>query len=211
MDRLDLKMYNPRRARSRLVVPTQAIDTRMKTSWFQPTMETVREADHILANMFFLVRQGDTFGERIRCTRCNQRHNYITLMCVNRPITGIVQGLYAYYRAIKDTGRDKELTPDEQTRFDMVFDALMQMPDLSNVHPQMARQVVKDIGPKDAQLGAIALGVLEPISPTEARQLAEKINMYGIRPPFVLEEPKQHEVDRMMEYKAPSKYSRSRW
>jgi hypothetical protein len=200
-----------RRRPRQLVVPSTVDDSRLKTGWLQPTENTIREQENILANMYFLVRQGDTFGERLKCVDCGGRHDYITLRCVPKPVNGLANGLYAYYRAIKDTGREHDLRPEEQTRFDTIIDLLMQMPDLSRTHPQLARQFVKDVGPKDAQLGAVSLGILEPISPTEARKLADDINTKGIRPRFELGIIQQHEVDRMLEYRGPKRYNRSRW
>lgn len=185
-------------------------ERRLTTSWFQPSNETMKEQDEILAHMYFLVRQGAEFGERLRCTRCNNRHDYITLMCVPKPITGLAGGLYAYYRALKEAKAEHELTPEQLTRLQEVRVLLNKMPDLSTVHPQMARKVVKDIGPSDLEMGAVSLGILEPISPTEARRLVEKINDEGLRPPYSLKKLDRAEVDRALEYSGP-KFSRSRW
>lgn len=199
--------FNRRRPRQ-LVVPQ--IDTRLRTSWFQPTNDTMKEQDDLLSQMFYLVRQGDEFGERLRCVECNQRHMYITLKCIEKPISGLANGLYAYYRALKDTRAEHELTPSQHARLQEIQRVLMQMPDLSKVHPELARKMVKDIGPSDLQMGAVSLGILEGISPTKARQLVEKINESGIRPRYELNPVGQHEIDRALEYRGPQ-FTRSRW
>lgn len=195
--------------------PTQLVprttDRRLKTSWFQPTPETLKEQDAILSQMYFLVRQGDAFGERLKCRECGARHNYITLRCVEKPITGLANGLYAYYRAIKDANLEKHLSPQNRTRFEEIQVALMNIPDLGSVHPMMARKLVTDIGPSDMQLGALSLGILEGISPTQARLLVEKINERGIKPPYTLDVPTQAEIDRSLEYRGTPTFTRSRW
>lgn len=201
-------VFNRRRPRQ-LVVPT-ATDNRLRTSWLQPTNDTMKEQDELLSQMFYLVRQGDEFGERLRCVECNQRHMYITLKCVEKPISGLANGLYAYYRALKDNRAEQELSPSQHARLEEIHRVLMQMPDLSKVHPQLARKMVKDIGPSDLQMGAVSLGILEGISPTKARQLVEKINERGIRPRYELDPLGQHEIDRALEYRGPQ-FSRSRW
>lgn len=183
---------------------------RFMTSWFQPLPETMKEVETLLANVFFLVKQGNEFGERLRCTECGRRHDYITLRCVPKPVTGLMNGLYAYYRAVKDFGVENSLSPSEQHRLLQVGQVLNQMPDLSSVHPQMARQLVKDIGPRDLQVGAVSLGLLEGISPTEARKLEEKINERGVRPPFKLAPVSVGDRTRSTEYRG-LQYTNSRW
>lgn len=201
-------MFNPRRPRRHNLVAQEA--RRLKTSWFQPTNDTIKEQELILSQMFFIVRQGDAFGERLRCVECGARHDYITLKCIEKPISGLANGLYAYYRAIKDLQLETELSEGHRTRIEEIERVLMQMPDLSRVHPQLARQVVKDIGPSDLQLGAVSLGILEGISPTQARRLADKINERGIRPRFKLDTVSQAEIDRALEYRG-IQFTRSRW
>lgn len=183
---------------------------RTKTAWFQPSNDTIREQHNLLSNMFYLVRQGAEFGERLRCTKCNNRHDYITLNCIEKPVSGLANGLYAYYRALKDSRAPDEMPPEVRERLEHIHQVLNMMPDLSTVHPQFARQFVKDIGPSDMQMGAVSLGILEGISPTEARRLADKINERGIRPKFVLGTPNQAEIDRALSYRGPQ-FSRSRW
>lgn len=202
-------MYNPSGPRRRIVTRVDA-PNRLKTSWFQPTNETMRQTEIALSHMFFLVKQGDSFGERLKCVECGSRHDYITLKCIWKPITGLANGLYAYYRVIQDFHLESELDPAELSRFEEVNQVLLNMPDLGKVHPRFARELVKQIGPSDMQMGALSLGVLVPISPTEAQNLAEKINDKGIRPRFELGIPTQAEIDRAFEYTGP-KFSRNRW
>ena len=201
--------FNPRR-RLPLVLPSHVYDNRLRTSWLQPTNETMKEQEVLLAQTYFLVLQGDEFGERLRCVRCNRRHNYITLMCIEKPISGLANGLYAYYRALKDSGAERNLKPSDLTRLEEIKNVLQQMPDLSKVHPLLARKMVQDIGPTDMKIGAVSLGILEGISPTHAHELENRINEVGIKPPFKLHDLNQAEIDRALEYSGP-KYSRSRW
>lgn len=182
-----------------------------KTSWFQPTNDTMREQEALLASMYFLVIQGPEFGERLRCVRCNNRHAYITLNCVEKPITGLANGLYAYWRAIRDVGIEHAIPPDVAVRVKEIQRLLGMMPDFSTVHPQLARRLVKDIGPTDMQVGAVSLGILEPISRIEAQRFVDKINTVGIKPPYRLDMPNQAEIDRMKEYTGPKRTVGSRW
>lgn len=198
------------RVRRRLIVPESVEDPRLKTSWFQPANETMAEIEKLLANSYFLVRQGDEFGERLKCPRCGLRESYITFMCVPKPITGLFGGLYAYYRAFSDARRETDASPAQLTRFQQIKQILNSMPDLSHVHPLLARKVVKDIGSGDMLLGAVSLGILEPISRTEANRLVERINERGANPRYRLDPVKGYEVARALEYSGP-KFTRSRW
>lgn len=192
IDRRARRIWTPERPNP--LVPT-------KTSWFQPSNETMREQARLLAHSYFLVKQGDTFGERLKCTSCGLRHDYITMRCVNKPITGLAGGLFAYYRLITDLHLETELKPEQLVRFREIRSALNEMPDLSRTHPQMARQMMKDIGPSDMKLGALSLGILEPISPTEAADLVDKINERGVIPRYKLHAVGPAEFARMSEYR----------
>lgn len=203
-------MFNPNPRQSRRTLQ-QLHERRLMTSWFQPSNETIREQELILSNMYFLVLQGDTFGERLKCVECGGRHKYITLRCIEKPITGLTNGLYAYYRVVRDNNLENELNPGQRARFQEIQRTLSLMPDLSKVHPQLARQFAKDVGPSDLQLGALSLGILEGISPVEARRLVDKINEKGLKPPYRLSTVTQAEVDRALEYSGPPRFSRSRW
>lgn len=183
---------------TKLWLPT--LKREIQRPWFLPDKQTLEEQRKILSSIFFLVKQGDVFGERLRCTRCNNRHNYITLMCVERPITGLYQGLYLYYRAIKDHQLERELNPAQRARYDGIVTALGKIPNLGSMHPQTARQIMAKMGPSDMEVGALSLGVLEGIAPRHAAQLVQRINDRGLKPKLVLEMPNGIEVHRTSRY-----------
>lgn len=183
-----------------LITPPK--DKRLMTSWFQPSDEVLAEQDRLLATTFYLVKQGASFGERLRCTRCGNRHDYITLMCIEKPITGLYHGLYAYYRAIKDNRLEANMSPPERNRLAQIEAILQSMPDLSKLHPQLAREVTSHLESSDMQIGAVSFGVLEGISPTHAFKLVAKINDRGIRPKYRLGMPTEDEKRRAQEYRA---------
>lgn len=157
--------------------------------WFQPTLESVREQHKLLSSIYFLIKQGDVFGERLICNKCKLRHDYITLNCIERPFTGLTRGLYAYYQAVKDNYLVNQLSPGEVSRYRSMETALGQMPDLGTVHPEMAKDFTQNLGPSDSLLGALAIGILEGISKITAEKLVDKINMRGLKPKLILEEP----------------------
>lgn len=207
--------FNRRMPRARNLWTPKPIgeDYQFKTSWFQPSQDTLREQENLLAHMYFLVLQGDEFGERLRCVRCGTRHKYITLNCIERPITGLAGGLYAYYRAVRDNTAPNTLKPAHQERLIQIKQVLDAIPDLSISHPLLARKMFKDVGPSDLQLGAVALGILEGISPTDAKRLVVKINERGLERPYTLsvsEQTRQAEIDRALEYRG-AQFTRSRW
>lgn len=197
-----LEREQQRQQPRRVWTPRQNMnDTRLRTSWFQPSKETILEQEALLASMYFLVLQGDAFGERLKCTECGRRHDYITLRCIPKPITGLANGLYAYYRALADNYTLGELHPKDRDRLEQIQEVIGQMPDLASVHPQMARKLVTDIGPSDMKMGAVALGVLEGISETEAKRFEQQINDKGIKPRFRLAGVGQAELDRALQYR----------
>lgn len=168
--------------------------------WFLIDKDTLKEQQRILSSMYFLLRQGDAFGERLKCVKCGNRHDYITLNCVERPFVGLMGGLYAYYRAIGDNALERSLTNERRSRLRGVRKIIRDMPDLSSVHPQLARQITLDTRANDLQMGAVALGMLEGIPPTLAHKLEERINARGIRPKFVLEAPNIFERQRVQRW-----------
>jgi hypothetical protein len=161
--------------------------------WFLPSQATIDQQRRILASSYFLVRIAGnaSIGEALVCDQkrggCGAKHQYLTLRCVEQPFSGLTGGLYAYFRAIRDNGLERLLSPSEQARFDAlnggVFDGL---PDLATRHPSLARNVTSGLGARDAQLAAVALGVLEPIPPSLARKYRDRINARGVRPKFTL-------------------------
>ncbi len=149
--------------------------------WFMPTPEQVRERDRILAGIYFLVRQGG-LGEKMRCKRCGARHEYLTLMCVEQPFSGLTQGLYAYWRAAGAHGAYQHLAPADRARYDALTERFG--PDMAESHPQTVRQL--GTATTDVDFGAIALGTLEPITRQKAQSLIWRINARGCRPPLAL-------------------------
>ena len=165
--------------------------------WFLPTREALKAQHELQSSLYFLIKQGDAFGERLRCVKCNRRHDYLTLNCIERPFTGLLNGLYAYYQVIQNNGLERYLTPEEKARYNTITDVLDGMPDIGSVHPEMARKLVRDLGPSDMKIGAVAIGVLEGIAQVHALKLVQKINDRGLRPKLVLEEPNPYDKIRM--------------
>lgn len=164
--------------------------------WFLMDEAMVREQRRLLSSVYFLVRQGDAFGERLKCVKCGERHDYITLNCIERPFTGLIGGLYASFRVIGDNGLERTLRPEQRSRLRGVRKILNDMPDISKAHPQLARQMAKDLAPNDLQMGAVAIGLLEGIPATLAQRLADRINERYIRPPFRLAPPSMLDLER---------------
>jgi hypothetical protein len=147
------------------------------------TPEQIEERNRILASRFFLVRQG-SLGEIFRCKRCNQKHPYLSLMCCEQPFSGIDGGLYAFYKVMGRPDAVLQMTPEDRRKFRNVkrlFRPMADLPDLGAGHPGYARQVARydHLGDRDAQIGAVALGILEPIPPTLAQRYLDRINLRG--------------------------------
>lgn len=168
--------------------------------WFLPNEQALREQHKILTSVFYLVRQGDTFGERLPCVRCGRRETYITLNCIPKPFNGMVSGLYAYYSLMRYNNIDSNLSPEARARVKQISNMLGRLPDLSSVHPEMARKMMASLGVNDEMTGALSIGVLEGIAPKEARALAERINDTGIKPRFVLGVPSKIDLYRAIDY-----------
>lgn len=171
---------------SSLIIPNRNAPA-VSYPWLLSMVERLYDQHSFLSHVYYLVKQGDTFGERLKCTNCQGRHDYITLKCINRPFTGLIGGLYAYYHLVKDNDLIQDLNPGERAQYDMIVDSLQGIPNLANQHPEMARKMVSDLGPSDLKAGALSMGILEGISTKEATILAEKINDKGIRPKFKLD------------------------
>jgi hypothetical protein len=161
--------------------------------WFLPSQEALNEQQRILTASYFLVRIAGnaSIGEALVCDPkrggCGAKHQYLTLRCVEQPFSGITGGLYAYFRAVKDNGLGRFLTPAEQARLAALEDSIFGgLPDLATTHPALARQMTEGLEANDAQLAAVALGVLEPIPASLARKYRDRINTRGIRPRFTL-------------------------
>lgn len=148
-----------------------------------PTAEHLAERQRILSSRFFLVRQG-SLGEIFRCGLCKQKHAYLTLRCVEQPFSGAEGGLVAYYKVLGRTGAMERMTPAERARLRQVgrlVNAMGALPEIGLSHPDMARQATlgSALTDRDALIGSVALGVLEPIPKTLAQRLLDRINGRG--------------------------------
>lgn len=174
-----------------LLLPT--LGKEIPRPWFLPSAEVLAEQRRILEGTYFLVRiRGNGgIGEALVCDPkkggCGRKHDYLTLRCVEQPFSGLTGGLFAYYRAVGDNGLVNTLSPTEQQRFAAVQSSvgwMARLPDLATHHPETARGMGLDA--RDAQLAAVALGILEPIPPSLARKYRDRINARGVRPRFTL-------------------------
>lgn len=150
---------------------------------FVLTPEQAAERERILMSRYFLVRQG-SLGEIFRCRRCGQKHPYLTLMCVEQPFSGIDGGLYAFYKVMGNRDAVCQMRPDERRRFREVrrlFRPLDKLPDMGQAHRSIASQAIRfdALGERDAVIGSVALGILEPIPQTLAQRLLTRINTRG--------------------------------
>lgn len=160
--------------------------------WFLPDQRSIQEQNRIISSQYFLVRigGGGAIGEALRCDParggCGGKHQYITLRCVEQPFSAITGGLYAYFRAVGDNGLERALAPSERERFEAIKAQVpfSDLPDLTAHHPEMSRGI--GLAPTDAQLSALALGVLEPVPYSLAKRYRDRINDKGVRPRFEL-------------------------
>lgn len=142
------------------------------------TREQWNAYQRMLDSQFFLVRNRAEHGERFRCSRHSFRpgvdeptyHEYFTVMCIDRPWRGLDGALWAY----------ASITSDDRVK-SMVMNNL---PALQTVHPETYARLQPDSSGEE--LVAIALGTLEPISESKARQLAARINAARPPRPFIL-------------------------
>lgn len=156
----------------------------VEVPWWVQTPEQTLEAEKLLANKFFLLRQGE-MGEVLRCKRCNTKHTYFTLMCVERPFDGLKEGLYAYWFHAGRYGTKNFLNDVSLQRYEAIASVLSKdYPDIAAAHPQLAKKLGTE--EEDFDVGTVALGILEPISREKAEALAWNINLKGIKPPFKL-------------------------
>ena len=166
--------------------------------WFLPSPGVWEEQQRILSSQYFLVRiRGNGgIGEALVCDPkkggCGAKHDYLTLRCVEQPFSGITGGLLAYYAAAGDPALVNGLPPSERLRLDAMRRALPGgvgrvldgLPDFATHHPEAARAMKLDA--HDAQLAAVALGILEPIPSSLARKYRDRIRARGTRPRFDL-------------------------
>jgi len=169
-----------------LILPTSKKE--IVRPWFLPSAEALEEQRRIAEGRFFLIRiSGNSagLGEWLICKRCNAKHQYITLMCVERPFSSLTGGLYAYYTTIGDLGLLAELSEQEKARYYAIRDMLSgSVDDISESHPNFVKGLNVETG--DGLMGAIAYGVVEPIPRALARKYVDKINERGLMPKLVL-------------------------
>lgn len=151
--------------------------------WWVTSPEREIEKKKLLMGQFFILRQGE-LGEIFRCKNCKGKHTYYTLMCVERPFDGLRQGLLAYYHNIGLAGGEKYLSTLEYQRYQEISKKVGGR-NLADGHPQLARSIGTEAN--DYDIGALSLGLLEPITKRKAEVLAWNINLKGIKPEFRLE------------------------
>jgi hypothetical protein len=164
----------------RIMLPNWRIGTADEAARMQA------ERDRILASRFFLVRiRGNSgMGDVLRCRGCGGRHQYLTLACISQPFSGLTGGLFAYYHTLGVSGAVEALSPAQRARVQHIARVLNGQPDLASSHPRTARGIAT--AERDMDLGAVSLGVLEPVSRAEARRLVQRINGTGLQPPLIL-------------------------
>lgn len=159
-----------------------------------PTHEQRRSADEaarlrqLQEAPYVLVRIAGNAGyDALRCRRCRRLHTHLTLMCEIQPFYGLTEGLYAYSKALGISGQERWLTPDQKIRLAQLSKFLGpadDLPDMATSHPRTVREM--GLADGDADLRAVAIGVLEPISQATAQRLLDAINARGIKPPLVV-------------------------
>lgn len=167
----------------RVILPDFSVGT------LEQAIEIERRKTAILASKYHLVKiKGNGgIGEVMRCRHCGSSHRYFTLMCVERPYSGVEDGLRAYFQVAGDTGAVNFMPPAQRARHEKarrLFQPVAGLPDVASSHPEMARKIHGDLNELD--IGSVALGILEPITKAMAQQLADRINARGLKPPFTL-------------------------
>ena len=151
-----------------------------------PTFEQRRRSEEALARQYGLVRIAGNAGyDLMRCDRCRGKHPYLTLACKPQPFDAATRGVYAWFHALGLAGAELHMTPAEKRRFEHLRRVLnLGQQHFASSHPQTARQF--GTGENDADVGAIPLGLWEPISALVAQRLLNDINATGITPPLVV-------------------------
>jgi hypothetical protein len=154
-------------------------------SWL-PSFEERRRKDEALARQYGLIRIAGNAGyDLMRCGRCRGKHAYLTLMCEPQPFDGATRGVYAWFHALGLAGAELHMTPAERQRFANLRRMLnLGRQDFASAHPRTARQF--GTAENDADVGAIPLGLWEPIAPTLAQRLLDRVNAKGPKPPLVV-------------------------
>jgi hypothetical protein len=139
------------------------------------------ERERLLGSQYFLVRISGQW-DRWRCRNCGGKHPYLTLRCIEQPFSGLTGGLYAVWHHVGANGILPTLSPAQRAKFDRLAGIFAGV-DLSRSHPRTAQAM--GVAERDAELGAIALGILEPLSRASAQALVKRINV-ALKPPLVV-------------------------
>lgn len=116
----------------------------------------------------------DGVGERWKCRECGCRHAHFTKFCIPIPYRGLLNGLHAYW-ANFGTARTQDLSPAQREQLDALAPIFGGRPvPLATSHPEMAAAL--GTADRDADVGAVILGSIDPISRAKARLYVELIN-----------------------------------
>jgi hypothetical protein len=168
------------RSRKLVVLPDWRLGTPEEAARIEAHREQLRMSG------FYLIRIAGN-GEVMRCRRCDAKHTHMTLMCIERPFQGIRDPLMAYYQHFGAEGAIESFTEPELKRYRAIQQYLGKtfenIPDYASAHPLSARAL--DTAEEEIDIGAITLGVLDPIDAPKAYRLANRINGRGLKPPLV--------------------------
>lgn len=92
--------------------------------------------------------------------------------------------MYAYYTTSGLLGAKNFLSPEQKRRHEQLGRMLGITKDLGESHPEWARKIATP--EHDTDLGAVAIGIVEPITRKQALDRARAINMRGCKPRFTL-------------------------
>lgn len=166
-----------------IVLPDWLPSFEQRAAWNEAQrLKQLREAPYVLVRI-----AGNAGYDSLRCRRCNRLHTHLTLMCEPQPFYGLSEGLFAYSKALGISGNERFLTADQRHRLAQLSKFLgpaADAPDLATSHPRTVREM--RIGERDADLAAVAIGVLEPISHATAQRLLDAVNAKGVKPPLVV-------------------------
>lgn len=148
---------------------------------WSPDPAVIQERDNLHRNSFFLLRiaGNDGVGEVWRCKRCRGRHSYMTASCIERPFNGLDQVVHALYQQAGDLAAVESVGPNgRQTIKQALLREIADVPDLSTMHPHMARQQAAQthLTAFSIEIGGVPLGRVEEIPRTFAQRLLDKIN-----------------------------------
>ena len=159
----------------RVVLPNWEIGTPEEAA----AME--RDRQRLLASSYFLVRISGQW-DRWRCRNCHGHHPYLTLRCIEQPFSGLTGGMYAVWHTLGAQEVLPTLSPAQRAKLDRLA-TIFSGVDLARSHPRTVRGLA--VAETDGDLGAIALGLLEPVSKAYAQALVDRINIY-LKPPLVV-------------------------